>query len=272
MLMRAATLAQPRALGDAALRVKTRAGETCIDRLRHSGALKLLFPQRTQPLQAVIVNTAGGITGGDRFQITATAGPEAQLTLTTQAAERAYRAQPGETGMLETHLVAEEHSQFAWLPQETILFDGAGLRRSLRVDLAPNARFLMVEPLIFGRQAMGEEIRDLRFDDAIDIRRSGDRLYCDGMRWHGDVAAQLDRPAIAAGARAMASLLYAAPDAEAHLDPLRETLSPIGGASLLAPDILVARCLAADGFALRRGLLPALDRLTRNQLPKSWRL
>lgn len=273
MLMRAAAvLDQPRAIGEAVLRVKARDAGTHIDTLRQSGALKLLFPRTAGSFQAILVNTAGGITGGDRFRIRAEAGPGTSLTLSTQAAERAYRAQPRQTGSLDTQLSVAEEAALHWLPQETILFEGAALRRGLTVDLAPSARFLMVEPVIFGRQAMREEVRDLAFDDRIEVRRAGMPLYLDGMRWHGDAAAQLDRPALGGGARALASLVYAAPDAAAHLEALRDLLGATGGASLLGPDLLVARLLARDGFTLRRALLPALDRLTRMTLPKSWRL
>ncbi|MFK7870758.1 MAG: urease accessory protein UreD [Roseobacter sp.] len=273
MLMRAAaTLDQPRAIGLAALRVKARDGASHIDTLRHSGALKVLFPRATDPMQAIMINTAGGITGGDRFDVAATAGVNTALTISTQAAERAYRAQPNQTGVLRTKLTVEDNATLNWVPQETILFDGAAYARRLDVDLAETARFLMVEPVIFGRRAMGEEPNDLVFSDDIRVNRAGTPLYRDAMCWQGNVAAQLDRPAIAGGARALATLLYVAPDAAAHLDPLREMLGETAGASLLADDVLTARVLAADGFLLRRALLPALDRLTHHKLPISWRL
>jgi urease accessory protein len=266
------TEAQPRAVGEARLSVKLSGGQTRIGTLRHGGASKLVFPRVEGPLQAMLVNTAGGITGGDRFSLSADAGPGTDICLTTQAAERVYRAQPGQTGRMQTTLSVLEGARLAWLPQETILYDRADFARSLQVDLAPDAKFLMVEPLVFGRTAMGEEVRALRFDDRIEVRRAGKPIFLDGMRWRGDAATQLDRPAIGDGARAFASMLYVAPDAAAHLDPLRRALAPVGAASLLAEDILVARLAASDSFTLRQCLLPALDRLTRQTLPVSWRL
>lgn len=251
---------------------KARNNGSHIDGLHQAGALKVLFPRQNSALQAIVINTAGGITGGDDFRVDATAGTGSALQVTTQAAERVYRAQLGQTGRMQTHLRVKDGARLHWLPQETILYDGAALRRSLSVELAATARFLMVEPLIFGRFAMGEELHDLRFDDRIEIRREGQPLYRDGIRLHGDVARQLDRPAIAAGARAMASLVWVAPDAEAHLAPLREIIGPLGGTSLLRHDLLTLRLLAPDGYGLRQALLPVLDRLTDNQLPSSWRL
>ena len=120
--MRVATpLDQPRAIGDARLSSKRGPAGSCIDGLRQSGAMKVLFPRRRDLLEAVLINTAGGITGG---------------------------------GHLRTSLTAARGSTLFWLPQETILYDGAALDRRLEVDIAPNATFLMVEPVLFGRRAV----------------------------------------------------------------------------------------------------------------------
>ncbi|XDA99187.1 urease accessory protein UreD [Sulfitobacter sp. LCG007] len=268
----ATPLDQPRAIGQARLSAKARDGGSHIDTLHQSGALKLLFPRAPSGLTAIVVNTAGGITGGDRFEIAARAGDGTDLTLTTQAAERIYRAQNGQTGRVTTRLEAGAGARLNWLPQETILFEGAALRRSLAIELAPDARQLMVEPLIFGRAAMGEDLHAIRFDDRVEVRRAGRPIFRDGLHLHGDVAAQLDRPAIGGGARAMASLLLCAPDATAHLDAIRGLIAGNGGATLLSETVLHMRLLARDGFGLRQSLLPVLDRLTGQGLPTSWRL
>ncbi len=241
--------------------------------MRQAGSLKALFPQGAKPdLQAVLVNTAGGITGGDRFEISARAGPGTRLTLTTQAAERAYRALPGETGELNSRLFVGDGARLDWLPQETILYRDCALRRRLSVELAGDASLLLVEPLVFGRAAMGETLDRARFRDRIEVRRRGELLYLDAMAFEGDVAARLARPAVADGAAALASLIYVAPDAEAHLAPLRDMLPMTGGASLIGEDVLVLRLLAADSHLLRRTLVPILNRLTGDTLPRPWML
>ena len=267
-----AVSAQPRARGALRLSSKTRGRASVLDGLRQSGATKALFPQGRASLEAIVINTAGGITGGDRFRIDAGAGAGSHLTLTTQAAERAYRAQPGETGRVSTRLSVAEGARIDWLPQELILFEGATLERRLEVDLAPDARLLLVEPVIFGRRAMGERLHDLRFNDRIAVNRDGKPIYRDGLQLSGDLVHTTARPATGGGAGAMACLVYVASDAEAHLAPIRAALPETGGASLIGADILVLRLLAPDGFALRRTLLPVLDRLTDNTLPASWRL
>lgn len=271
--MRVATpLDQPRAIGDARLSSKRGPAGSCIDGLRQSGAMKVLFPRRPDLLEAMLINTAGGITGGDRFAVTAHAGEGSQLVITTQAAERAYRAQHGQTGHMHTSLTAARGSTLFWLPQETILYDGAALDRRLEVDIAPDATFLMVEPVLFGRRAMGEDVTRLSFRDRVDVRCNGRPLYRDGVSLSGRVCDQLDRPAIAHGARAMASLIWYRKNASARLSHVRTLLEETGGASMLGDSLMVLRLLAEDGFALRRSLLPVLDLLSDNTLPQSWRL
>lgn len=223
-------------------------------------------------MEAVILNSAGGITGGDSFDIEARAGTGSRLTLTTQAAERAYRAQPGEVGRVATRLRVENSARLDWLPQELILYQGGNLERRLDIALSGDAQLLMVEPVIFGRRAMGEHLSDARLSDRIRITRDGAPLYLDGAVLEGDLTRKLALPAIGNNAGAMASVVYVAPDATTHLAPIRSTLPESCGVSLLAEDTLVLRCLATDGFLLRRALLPVLDRLTDNTLPICWRL
>lgn len=261
----------PRARGDVSLSVKPFNGRSVLDGFRQAGSLKALFPRNTgNAMQAVFVNTAGGITGGDRFQIAADVPSQTHLTLTTQAAERAYRAQPGETGRVRSRLRVADGGRLDWLPQETILFDGADLDRSLSVDLTGNARLLLCEPLVFGRVLMGETVTSGQVRDRITITRDGAPFYRDAIHMTGDIAAHLARPTVADGAGAMATLLYIAPDAESHLAPIRAVLGPLAGASLLHSDTLVLRALAADSFALRQTLCPILTRLSGGPLPRPW--
>ncbi|TCM85734.1 urease accessory protein UreD [Rhodovulum steppense] len=263
--------AQPRAQGLVRLSAKPGLHGTAIAGLRQSGAFKALFPRpRDGALDAILVNTAGGITGGDRFEADLQAQPGSHLRVTTQAAERAYRAQPGERGRVTNRLNVAAGARLDWLPQETILFDGAALDRRLVADLAPGARLLLVEPLVFGRAAMGEVLHAVSFRDRIEIRRAGVPLYLDALRLEGDLAAHLARPAVAFGAGAMASLILVAPEAEAHLAPLRALMPATGGVSLIGADLLALRLLAPDSFALRRVLVPVLGRLTDDALPRSW--
>lgn len=261
----------PRAAGQVRLRTKKTERGTALDTLFQKGALKAVFPHGPN-FTAVMVNTSGGVTGGDRFHLTASAGPGSQLTLTTQAAERAYKALPGEVGKVRTQLAADAGSRLWWLPQETILFDGANFARHLRCDLDACATALLVEPLILGRAAMGETRVHGCMSEQIDILRDGALIYRDAWKLDGDLTAHFLRPGIGKGATAMASLVLIGPGAETLLEPLREHLADAGSASLREQDLLVARVLARDGYALRKRLVPALSFLTQNTMPTCWRL
>ena len=218
-----------------------------------------------------MINTAGGLTGGDCFEIDAHAGTDSTLVLTTQAAERAYLALNG-LATMQTRLKAGPRSQIMWLPQELILYDGSALRRRLEIDLAQNARLLMVEPVIFGRTAMGEDLSGVHFDDRINIRRDGAPLYSDAFRLTPAKTRNLTRAALCNGGQAIASVIFVAPEAETHLPQIRALLPETGGASLLAADTLVLRLVAADGFKLRGALVPILEHLKGTPLPRSWSL
>ncbi len=266
------TNAPPRARGTIRLATKVGPRGTVIDDLYQQGAAKAVFPRADKGMTAVLLNTSGGVTGGDRFDYAATAGPGTHLTLTTQACERAYRALPGEVGRVETTLHVADQATLWWLPQETLLFEACNFARRLTCDLAPTARALIVEPICFGRLAMGEDSMHGAVSDRISITRAGAPLVLDAWAMSGDLGAQLSGAATGGGARAMVSLTYVAPDAEGHLETLRTLVEPAGGASLLTDDTLVLRLLAPSGYALRQRLLPVLDHLTGGHMPLCWRL
>lgn len=242
-----------------------------IDRFRTSGATKVAFPRRNDAVEAIVLNTSGGLTGGDRFDATASAGPASRLILTTQAAERAYRSQSG-TARVSTRLSVAKGAVLHWLPQELIVFDGASLDRRLDVDVAKGAEAVLVEPVVFGRCAMGETNVFGTFRDRITLSCNGAPVYRDRINLTGPISAHLKRPAIAGGMTALASVLYFGPRAEALLALVRRMLSGTGGASLVMPNLLVIRLLANDSFLLRQSLVPLLACLTNAALPKSWSL
>jgi urease accessory protein len=265
------TAVQPRAIGAVTLSTKCSSRGSVLDGLRQSGAMKSLFPRPdSATLQAILINTAGGVTGGDKFSLTARAGADTHLSLTSQAAERAYQAQPGQTATIQNRLFVGKGARLDWLPQETILYNGCALERSLHVEMDEKSELLLVEPLIFGRAAMGEVLADAFFRDRIEVRRQGKPLYFDAMTLRGDIAAHLASPHVAAGAGAMASVVLMAPDAATHLKSIREMLPETAGASMINADLMAIRMLASDSYALRQTLVPILKHLTKEALPRSW--
>jgi urease accessory protein len=265
---------QPRAIGT--LRVSSAKGPNgaALKDLHQSGSLKVLFPRvaDSSDLLGVYVNTAGGITGGDRFVIEGLATADSRMTLTTQAAERIYRAKGSEVGSLATHLNVEANARLDWLPQETILYNHCALRRNLRIDIATGATTLMVEPLVFGRITMGERLRQIQFTDNVRVYRDGNLVFADATRLIGDAYTQLSSAFTAAGMGAGASILYAAPDADLYLSHMRDLAPELGGVSLIRPGILFARILAPDSYELRKSLIPMIERLRGADLPKTWTL
>ncbi|MCL4159829.1 UNVERIFIED_CONTAM: hypothetical protein GTU68_045665 [Idotea baltica] len=173
---------------------------------------------------------------------------------------------------MKTTLSVAKEAQLFWLPQETILFEGCRLDRNLDVDVHPSAKFLMLEPLVFGRAASGETLTSGAIRDRVTISSGGRPVYLDRVQMDGDLAAQLARGAVAGGARAMASLVMVDPAAKDVLPACRALLPNQGGASLLADNVLALRLIADDSFALRKILAPILTLMTNNAVPKNWRL
>ncbi len=262
-----------RTRGEAVVGFRSDLGRTVLDRLRQDGAAKLRLPRLSpgEPAQAVLINTAGGLTGGDRFRIRIDLGQGARALVTTQACEKIYRSR-GDTAEISTRISIGRDARLDWLPQETILFDHARLARSLDVDLAEGASLLALEAVIFGRTAMAETVSAGSFHDRWRVRREGKLVFADDLRLGGDLGRLLARPAVLGGCRATATLLYVAADAEALLDRARAAISEAGGVSAWSGK-LVARLAASDGFALRRTITAlAAILLGGAELPKVWHL
>ena len=262
-----------RARGTLQLSFKRRDGHTVLDTLRQEGCLKARFPRTHAPAWpgAIMLNSAGGVAPGDQLETRITAGPGTQAGVSTQAAERIYRALPGLTAAIATTLTVADGAALEWLPQETILFDRCAMRRSLDIRLGPHAWFLGVETLVFGRTAMDEQVETAQIDDRITLRRGGRLLLHDAIRLHGPVARLLARPAIGRGARAVATLIHAAPDAARHLDGVRDALAPFDAGASCWDGLLLARITATDGARLHQAVTAGLNILREGRtLPRTW--
>jgi urease accessory protein len=267
-----------RAQGAGRIAVKAEDGATRLARLYQDGCGKIRLPtdHAARGLEAVLINTSGGLTGGDRMSWRADAGAGASLTLTTQACEKVYRARDGRAEVAVS-LHAGAGARLDWLPQETILFDGAALARTLEAELAEGARLLVVEAVVLGRTAMGETVRQGTLRDRWRIRREGRLVFADDLRFEGAVAGVAALAPTLAGGKAFASLLLVADEAERWLAPVRAAIGApsagtAGGASAFDGK-LFARIVAPDGLSLRRALLPAIAALREGEpCPRVWRL
>lgn len=262
-----------RADGEIRLAFEDAGGRAAVREAYQQGSAKVRFPRIYEAggmIEAVLLNTAGGVTGGDRFRIAAEARVGTAAVLTTQAAEKAYRS-PGGEARIDVRLASAPGARMAWLPQETILFDGARLARTLTADCADGAETLLCEAVVLGRAASGETVTEGSLADRWRVRRCGRLGYADDLRIVGQVAERLTGHATLAGGRAFASLLLVADDAGSRLEPARAALEASGErAGVSAWDgLLSARIVAGDGMRLRgalRGLLDAVGWTT----PRSW--
>jgi urease accessory protein len=269
----AATPSLERVRGRARVSFNRVGDETRLIEFYQSGSAKIRLPRvpAGAPKEAVFLNTAGGVTGGDHLAYEADAGPGTSVVVTTQAAERVYRRTAG-TATIETSLAVGDGADLAWLPQETILFDNSALSRRLSADVAPSGILLAVEAIILGRAAMGETARNLVVNDGWRIRRGGRLIFADGLRLDGNAEAMMAGSATGKGATALATLLLVAPDAEARIEMARDALAGADGevGASAWNGMLVARLIAPTGQTLRSDLIRLVERLRGVRMPRVW--
>jgi len=263
-----------RSRGEIRLGFRVQDGRTRIGAGYQGGCLKFRIPRAAprETVCAVLLNTSGGLAGGDRLVQRVDWGARSAAILTTQAAEKIYRA-VDEPATIETRLHVGEDARAEWLPQESIVFDSARLVRDTQVRLAANADFIGIEAVVLGRTAMDEVVETGLLSDRWRIWREGKLIYADALRLDGRIDEQMRQPAIGAGARAMAVIVVAAPRAASMLAPLRLALEGARGMAAASSwnGMTVARLLADDGAVLRHDVLLALDCLREGRpLPRVW--
>ena len=239
--------------------------------LHESGSLRVRFPSpEAEGLSAVFVNTAGGVAGGDRFDIDIAAGEGARLTLTTAAAEKIYRAESS-PAQLNISLKAAAGAHLGWLPQETLLFARARVSRRIEIDLAESASLLLCEIVVFGRAAMGERMLQGEFIDRWRIRRGGRLVFAETIRLDGDIGAKLAQPAIAKGGVAIGTALIV-PGDEALVENIRALSETFGGEVGISAwnGFAMARFCAQDAARLRADMRAVLGRASGSALPRLW--
>jgi urease accessory protein len=259
-----------RARGAVRFDVHARDGVTRRGVLHESGSLRVRFPSpEGEGLSGVFVNTAGGVAGGDRFDIEIAAADAARLTLTTAAAEKVYRA-PGAAALLNISLKVAAGAHLGWLPQETILFDRARVHRRFDIDLDDAASLLLCEIVVFGRAAMGERVEQGEFVDRWRLRRGGKLVLAETVRLDGDIGAKLGRPAIAKGGAAIGTALIV-PGDEALVERIREASDSFSGEVGISAwnGFAMARFCAQDAARLRADMRAVLAR-TGAALPRLW--
>lgn len=261
-----------RSRGEAHVTLSSDGGHVRIGTLRQAGSAKVILPRVAGLPEIVFLNTSGGLTGGDHLGYRVDLGPGARAIATTQTAERAYRASFG-TARVRVEMTVGAGGFLEWLPQETILFDGAALDRQTTVRLGPGAGCLIVETLVLGRAAMGETLSRLALRDWRKVEREGEPVWVEPVAITDRTL--LSGPAGLNGARAIASLCLVESGAEDLLDPLRRVLDEDGvqAAASALPGRLMLRAHAADGWPLRRQVARCLRILRGGRpLPRVWQM
>ncbi|MDQ0513043.1 urease accessory protein UreD [Ancylobacter amanitiformis] len=268
-----------RGRGRLSIEAHAREGRTQRGRIEEAGFARVRFPlsgRRARALEAVLINTGGGLAGGDTSQTIIRAADAAQLVVTTQAAEKIYRSD-GALSRIAVDLAAGAGARIDWMPQSTIVFDGARVERCIAAEIARDARLLLVEPVILGRTARGERFSQGLLQDRWRIRRDGKLVYADGLQLEGDIARLLDRRATAGGWAAFATLLLVAPDAESRLEEVRAALglpderpADIEAGASAWDGMLSVRLLARDGAPLEAAIRRVLAALGVADIPRIW--
>ncbi|HUC09209.1 MAG TPA: urease accessory protein UreD [Stellaceae bacterium] len=262
--------------GIAEIGFANRNGTTRLAHLYELDPLRVLFPQPEagEPPQAVIVTTSGGLVAGDRIDVTIAIGEAAAAHVTASAAEKIYRSY-GRTTEIEQHLTVGRGGRLEFLPAETILFDGARLRRKTIVDLSAGADFSGGEIVVFGRRARGERFSHGFLHEVWEVWRERSLLWGDALHLDGDIAAIIDDPACFGGAAGFASLIWApvAQDLGSLVDGARAVQSTVTGDGVRAGisivnGLLVARWLGFDTLLMRR----AYADLARYLRAETWKL
>lgn len=260
---------------------KSHNGQTKLDRLFQTGAAKIRLPKSYSDFnEAVLINTSGGITGGDQLTWDIGLDDNTKAIVTTQASEKIYEASSG-VAHVTTNIKVGANACLNWLPQEAILFEGSSLSRTLNVDLSENAQFLAIESVMLGREAMGEDVQRCFFKDKWRIRRDGKLIFADDIQMDGDMPALEANQTFLSGHKCFATLLYTGPQDQDQLDQMKDRLlddmnrampekhcwglSAFGGK-------LIIRILAKNSYEMRKNMIPLLTKISGNDLPKVWRI
>lgn len=266
-----------RARGAGHLRTKQGAHTTRIDTLFQEGCAKIRLPHtHGRHMEAVLINTAGGLTDGDRMEWSASLAAQGRLVLTTQACERIYRSLGGPANV-QTRLHVGAGAHLDWMPQETILFEHSALDRRIEVDLDAGATLTAVEAVLLGRDAMGETAGQASLRDQWRVRREGRLIHAEANQLRPGPGPRQGL-SLLNGKRAFATIVHIAAGAvaaEARLVAIRALLSGIPGqiAASVIGERLVIRALAPGGLALRRQIVPLLAELSgTGSVPRLWHL
>jgi urease accessory protein len=237
-----------------------------------------MFPRLAGVLEeAVLINTAGGIAGGDILEYEITALAKASITVTSQAAEKVYRAL-NEPARITTYLKACDIAKLAWLPQETIVFNCGRLNRQTEIELSSGIELLALEWLVLGRAAHGEEMASGHITDSWRVKKDGRLIWADTFRATEEIFPRLHRKALLSDSKAVGTLIYFGPYVETRLEFLRDIAPSLEcqSAATSVGGLIIVRFAAKVSSDLRLALRSLLQQFSRElgpgpfRVPKMW--
>ena len=265
-------LAKVRVSGGVRVAIDAMDGVSRIADVRERDGFKVRFPRRANPPEAILINTGGGLASGDTIRQDFAIADNAALTVTTQASERVYRALGNAMTRFDVTATVGAGGKLFWLPQETILFDRARLKRTISIDMAASACTLITETVVLGRAAMGETFDTGLFLDSWRIRRGGRLVFAENVRLDDLALRAMPESAVAGGAHVISTTILVAPDAEDRLCRVRDVLerAPYVCAASAWNGLLVVRGLAHKNEPARRLMAELTPALGIEKLPRVW--
>jgi urease accessory protein len=187
----------------------------------------------------------------------------------TQAAEKIYRAAKGGGHCsMEIAVSVGEGGVLDWLPQETIVFEGARLKRRTVADVAAGGSLLACEMVVLGRAASGERFTGGLLLDAWSVRRSGKLVWTDTLRVEGETPTGAGFGA----ANALATVIGVWDEPQSHFEKARallETHDKARTGVTLVNGLMVARLLG-EATTVRDLAVKLLGGLLQRRLPRVW--
>ena len=270
--LRTPRIGELRVNGGVSLIVGVRDGVSHVRDVRERDGYKLRTPRARDAVEAVIINTGGGVAGGDVVAHSVRVEAGAKAAVASQSAERIYRALDRRETRIAVALDVAVGADLAWLPQETILFDAASVARTIRADVTAGGKLVAAETTVFGRVAMGESVSTGGFRDNWRIRYADRLVFAESVRIEGDIAAQLSSRPVADGGHVVSTLIYVGEDAVDRLERVRATLHEAAceAAASAWGRVLLVRMLGFSSEVVRAALVKLLPVVTGAAPPRVW--
>ena len=257
-----------RAKGDLSFHVSQKR----ISRMFQSGSAKLMLPKTySDMMEAVILNTSGGMTDGDILNIDVQA-EDCALVMTTQTAERVYRSVGSRPAKIQINLSVVDTADLHWLPQETIVFNDSKFERTLTINLSSCSSCLVAETIVLGRQAMGEDVNDCHLIDNWRVFRDGNLFHAESLRLSEEGSKIITAPAGGNGARLLSTILYIGDNLEPIADRVSDVIKQIPSDCAVScwNNRLIIRLMSAHSVSARKDIEKLIFAIRKQPMPRVW--